>query len=96
MVRGQSGIDDLLNLVNTAHSAMKILPYQTEVLKECCGRSTHEVRFAISEQIHRQVFFAGLGEKFQRHCCTFVATYVTVLSCRLICCEVLERMIKST
>ena len=65
MVRRQAGIENLLNLVNTAHRAMKILPYQTEVLKEYRGKSAQEVRFAISEQIREQVFFAGLGEKVQ-------------------------------
>ena len=65
MVRRQAGIENLLNLVNTAHSAMKILPYQTEMLKEYRGKSAQEVRSAISERIREQVFFAGLGEKVQ-------------------------------
>jgi len=63
MVRRQSEIENLLNLINTAHSAMKILPYQSDFLKEYRGKTAQEVRFAISEQIREQVFFVSLAEK---------------------------------
>ena len=65
MVRSQAGIERMLNLVNTAHSAMKILPYHYDCWKDFRDKSPQELRFVISEQIRRQVFFASLGAKAQ-------------------------------
>ena len=58
MVRTAEGIEMLANLINTAYCGMKLLPYQDETFKEYRGRSVQEIRFALSEQIRRQVFYA--------------------------------------
>ena len=63
MVRSKAGIERMLNLINVAHSAMKILPHHYDCWKEFHTHSPQELRFAISEQIRRQVFFATLREK---------------------------------
>ena len=63
MIRSKTGIERMLNLVNTAHSAMKILPHHYDCWKEFRDRSPQELRFAMSEQIRRQVFFAILRAK---------------------------------
>ena len=63
MVLNKVGIDRMLNLINTAHSAMKILPHHYDNWKEFHDQSPQELRFAISEQIRRQVFFATLRAK---------------------------------
>ena len=51
----------MLNLVNTAHSAMKILPYHYDCWKDFQNKSPQELRFAMSEQIRRQVFLTTLS-----------------------------------
>ena len=53
----------MLNLVNIAHSAMKILPHQYACWKDFHNKSPQELRFAISEQIRRQVFLTALRTK---------------------------------
>ena len=63
MVRSKTGIERMLNLVNTAHSAMKILPYRYDCWKDYRNKSPQELRFAISEQIRRQVFLTTLSAK---------------------------------
>jgi hypothetical protein len=63
MVRSKTGIERMLNLINVAHSAMKILPHHDSCWKEFQNQSPQELRFAISEQIRRQVFLATLREK---------------------------------
>ena len=63
MVRSKKGIERMLNLINIAHSAMKILPHRYTCWKEFSDQSPQELRFVISEQIRRQVFFATLREK---------------------------------
>ena len=65
MIRSQTGIERMLNLVNTAHSAMKILPYKYDCWKDFQDKSPQELRFAISEQIRGQVFLTSLGVKAQ-------------------------------
>ena len=63
MVRSKTGIERMLNLVNIAHSAMKILPHQCACWKDFRDKSPQELRFAISEQIRRQVFLTALRTK---------------------------------
>ncbi len=63
MVRSKTGIERMLNLINIAHSAMKILPHHHADWKDFHDQSPQELRFAISEQIRRQVFFGTLRAK---------------------------------
>lgn len=58
MVRSSKGIETLVNLINVAYCAMKILPYQDEVFSKYRGESVQEFRFVLSEEIRRQVFYA--------------------------------------
>ena len=58
MVRRRKGIEMLVNLVNITYCAMKILPYQDERFYKYQPESVQEFRFALSRQIHRQVFYA--------------------------------------
>ena len=58
MVRSRKGIEMLVNLINIAYCAMKILPYQEEAFSKYRGESVQEFRFALSEGIRRQVFYA--------------------------------------
>lgn len=58
MVRSSKGIEMLVNLINVAYCAMKILPYQEEAFSKYRGESVQEFRFALSEEIRRQVFYA--------------------------------------
>lgn len=58
MVRRRKGIEMLVNLINIAYCAMKILPYQEEAFSKYRGENAHEFRFALSEEIRRQVFYA--------------------------------------
>ena len=56
MVRSRKGIETLVNLINLAYCAMKILPYQDEAFSKYRTESVQEFRFALSEQIRAEVF----------------------------------------
>lgn len=60
MIRSRKGIEMLVNLINISYCAMKLLPYMEETLSQhkCC--SVQEFRFALSEQIRRQIFYVNL------------------------------------
>ena len=58
MVRSRKGIEMLVNLINIAYCAMKLLPYQDEAFAKYRTESVQEFRFALSEQIRQQVFYA--------------------------------------
>ena len=55
----------LVNLVNLAYCAMKLLPYQDETFSSYQAESVQEFRFALSEQIRRQVFFATFVQNIE-------------------------------
>ena len=57
MVRSCKGIEMLVNLINIAYCAMKLLPYQDEAFAKYRTKSIQEFRFALSEQTRRQVFY---------------------------------------
>ena len=63
MVRSRKGIEMLVNLVNITYCAMKLLPYQEETFSKYRAASVQEFRFALSEQIRQQVFYAIFVEK---------------------------------
>lgn len=48
----------LVNLINIAYCAMKILPYQEEIFSKYRSESVQEFHFALSEEIRQQVFYA--------------------------------------
>ena len=57
MVRSRRGIETLVNLINISYCAMKLLPYSDELFYGYQSVSVQEFRFALSEQIRRQVFY---------------------------------------
>jgi len=59
-LRSRDGIEHLVNLVNIAHAAMRILPYVTPEFRHLRGQSAQEVRSAIGRQIRKDVFFAKM------------------------------------
>ncbi len=63
MVRSRKGIEMLINLINISYCAMKLLPYQDEAFSKYRAESVQEFRFALSEQIRQQVFYAIFLEK---------------------------------
>ena len=65
MVRSRKGIETLVNLINIAHCAMKILPYQDKAFFKYQTESVQEFRFALSEQIRQQVFYVIFMEKVE-------------------------------
>ena len=64
-VRTKTAIEHLLNLTNSGHALMKILPYEDERLNTYRDKSPQELRHALSQQIHKEVFFATLVSKAQ-------------------------------
>ena len=58
MIRSRKGIEMLVNLINISYCAMKLLPYQEESFSKYQSESVQEFRFALSEQIREQVFYA--------------------------------------
>jgi hypothetical protein len=65
MVRSRKGIEMLVNLINVAYCAMKILPYQDEAFSKYRAESVQEFRFALSGQIREQVFYATFVENIE-------------------------------
>lgn len=63
MVRSRKGIEMLINLINIAYCAMKLLPYQDEAFAKYRNGSVQDFRFALSERIRQEVFFATFVEK---------------------------------
>ena len=55
----------LVNLINIAYCAMKVLPYQDETFSKYRTESVQEFRFVLSEQIRQQVFYAIFVEKVE-------------------------------
>lgn len=63
MVRGSNSIQLLINLINIAYSAMKILPYYNSKFSEFINDTPQELRMFISEKYPSQIFFSILGQK---------------------------------
>lgn len=63
MVRSRKGIEMLVNLINIAYCAMKLLPYQDEAFTKYRNESVQDFRFALSEKIRQEVFFATFVKK---------------------------------
>ncbi len=55
----------LVNLINTAYCAMKILSWKEEVFSKYRTESVQEFRFALSEEIRKEVFYATLLQSIE-------------------------------
>lgn len=55
----------MINLINVAYCAMKLLPYQDESFSDFRDKSVQDFRFALSEGIRQQVFFATLVQNIE-------------------------------
>ena len=64
-VRSRKGIELLVNLINIAYCAMKILPYQDEAFAKYRTESVQEFRFALSEKIRHEIFFANFVQNIE-------------------------------
>lgn len=58
MIRSRKGIEMLVNLINISYCAMKLLPYKEVSFSKYRNESVQELRFALSEQIRKQIFYA--------------------------------------
>ena len=67
MVRSRKGVEMLVNLINISYCAMKLLPYMEETMSQYRGGSVQEFRFALSEQIKRQIFYVNLVQNIENH-----------------------------
>ena len=65
MVRSRKGIELLVNLINITYCAMKILPYQDEAFAKYRMESVQEFRFALSEKIRHEIFFANFVQNIE-------------------------------
>ena len=65
MVHSCKGIEMLINLINISYSAMKLLPYVDDKFASYRNKSIQDFRFALSEGIRRQVFFATFVQKVE-------------------------------
>ena len=65
MVRSYKSIGMMLNLINIAYCAMKLLPYQDERISDYRDKSVQDFRFALSEGIRQQVFFATFVQSIE-------------------------------
>ena len=55
----------MINLINVAYCAMKLLPYQDESFSDFRETGGQNFRFALSEGIRQQVFFATLVQNIE-------------------------------
>lgn len=65
MVRSCKGIEMMINLINITYFGMKLLPYQDEKFSDYRDKSVQDFRFALSEGIRQQVFFATLVQNIE-------------------------------
>ncbi len=65
MVRSSKGIEMLINLVNIAYCAMKLLPYSDKAFEKYRDCSAQDFRFSLSERIREQVFIASFVETLE-------------------------------
>ena len=63
MVRSKHSIETLLNLINVAYAAMRILPHKNNVFKDFRDSAPQEIRLFLSEQIITQLFLVRIGQK---------------------------------
>ena len=57
----------MVNLINIAYCAMKILPYQDKKFSKYKGCSVQEFRFELSQGIRSQIFFATFVKNIETH-----------------------------
>jgi len=67
MARSRKGIEMLVNLINIAYCAMKLLPFQDAAFSEYRAESVQEFRFALSRQIREEVFYAIFVRNIETH-----------------------------
>lgn len=67
MVRYRKGIGMMVNPINISYCAMKILPYKEGIFSQYKDVSVQEFRFALSEQVRRQVFYVNLVQNIKTH-----------------------------
>ena len=65
MMRSCKGIEMMVNLINVAYCAMKLLPYQDKIFSDYKDKSVQDFRFALSEGIRQQVFFATFVQNIE-------------------------------
>lgn len=65
MVRSRKGIEMLVNLINISYCAMKLLPYSDELFYGYQSVSVQEFRFALSDQIRKQIFYAAFVKNIE-------------------------------
>lgn len=70
----------LINLFNIAYCAMKLLPYSDETFSKCRGESVQELRFALSEKIRQEIFYATFVSKFMSAPPFFLSNIMVFLS----------------
>ena len=83
MVRSRNGIEMLVNLINISYCAMKLLPYKEETFARYRNTSVQEFRFALSEQIRRQIFYVNLARNIETH----IKSNVIVNALKHLCLE---------
>ena len=66
MVRGSNSIQLLINLINIAYSAMKILPYYNSKFSDFIDDTPQEIRMFISEKISNQIFISVIGREAKK------------------------------
>ena len=66
MVRGSNSIQLLINLINIAYSAMKILSYYDFKFSEFIDDTPQEICMFISEKISNQIFISFIGREAKK------------------------------
>ena len=59
----RKGIEMLVNLINIAYCAMKLLPYQEEAFSKYRKESVQDFRFALQRKDPQEVFYATFVKK---------------------------------
>ena len=61
MVRSSRGIEMMINLICTTYSAVRVLPYIDPLFDKYKDSSPQELRFALSQQVHEQIFLSNFA-----------------------------------
>ena len=92
MVRSCKGIEMMINLINVAYCAMKLLPYQDESFSDFRDKSVQDFRFALSEGIRQQVFFATFVQNIETQIKS--SSIINALKRRLLSRSIIYKVVK--
>ena len=82
-LRSHTGMERLVNLLTLCYSAMKILPFLSDVFLFLKGLSPHQARFVLGQAINREVFFFSFVARLET--ANYSLNQINVLKSQFFC-----------